>query len=134
MPTSEHDIVGRLFRERPAFAAEVLSDLFGLTLPDFDEAWREAVDFTDVKPTPYAADAAVALAVRRALVPHPRRTARRQREHRFEPAVRGIVVEVQRRRDKQKRRSWPVYVSTLAARLRCPVTLLVIATTAPVAR
>jgi hypothetical protein len=46
----------------------------------------------------------------------------------------GIVVEVQRGRDAQKRRSWPVYVATFSSLLRCPVILLVIATTEAVAR
>ncbi len=37
-----------------------------------------------------------------------------------------VVVEVQLSRDPDKRRSWPVYVATLRARLRCPTELLVV--------
>lgn len=65
MPTTEHDIIGRFFRQHPAFAAQLLTGLLGLPLPAFDEARCESVDFTDVKPTPFVADAAVALIVRR---------------------------------------------------------------------
>jgi hypothetical protein len=133
MPSTEHDIVGRFFREHPAFAAQLLSGLLGLPLPHYDEARTESIDFTDVQPTPYFADAAVSLVVRRALrVPHQRRARRRRR--RPDPAVRGIAVEVQRGRDPHKRRSWPVYVATFSALLGCPVTLLVIATREDVAR
>ena len=34
--------------------------------------------------------------------------------------VQAIVVEVQLRPDTRKRRTWPVYVATLHARLGCP--------------
>jgi hypothetical protein len=38
----------------------------------------------------------------------------------------AVVVEVQQRQDAAKRRSWPVYLTTLRARTRCPCYLLVI--------
>jgi hypothetical protein len=38
----------------------------------------------------------------------------------------AVIIEVQRQISAHKRRSWPVYVTTLHARLRCPVLLLVI--------
>ena|SRR5690242_2911824 len=38
----------------------------------------------------------------------------------------AAVVEVQLRIDRRKRRTWPVYVATVHARLHCPVALLVI--------
>ncbi|MFC7645021.1 hypothetical protein ACFQX6_33440 [Streptosporangium lutulentum] len=40
--------------------------------------------------------------------------------------VLAVVVEVQRGRDADKRWSWPVYLTTLRARTRCPAVLLVI--------
>ncbi len=40
--------------------------------------------------------------------------------------VLAVVVEVQLGRDPGKRWSWPVYVTTLRARLRCPTALLVV--------
>lgn len=38
-----------------------------------------------------------------------------------------MIVEVQRRRDRDKLRTWPVYVSALRAQLACPAVLLVVA-------
>jgi hypothetical protein len=46
----------------------------------------------------------------------------------------GVVIEIQRTCDGDKRWSWPVYVATLREREQCPVTLLVIATEDSVAR
>ena len=60
-PTTEHEVLGDLFRKHPAFAAELLRDLLGVPLPEFDEVRRESVDFTNIKPAPYFADAAVVL-------------------------------------------------------------------------
>lgn len=45
----------------------------------------------------------------------------------------AVVVEVQLGRDPTKRWSWPVYVATLRARLRCPTALLVLSPSAAVA-
>lgn len=42
-------------------------------------------------------------------------------------ATAAVVVEVQLRIDGDKVWSWPVYIATLRARLRCPVLLLVLA-------
>jgi hypothetical protein len=44
-----------------------------------------------------------------------------------------VVVEIQLGRDRDKRWSWPVYVATLRARLRCPVELLVVCSSASMA-
>ena len=44
------------------------------------------------------------------------------------------VVEVQLSRDNDKQFAWPVYVTTLRARFRCPVCLLVVTTDEAIAR
>lgn len=67
----------------------------------------ESGEFGDVTPTEYRADAVVVLTA-------------------GEAPVLAVVVEVQLRRDRDKRWSWPVYLTTLRARLRCPVVLLVV--------
>lgn len=41
-------------------------------------------------------------------------------------AVLAVIVEIQLKPDPVKRRTWPVYLTTLHARLRCPVVLLVL--------
>jgi hypothetical protein len=48
--------------------------------------------------------------------------------------VLGIVVEVQLSSDEDKRYVWPAYVANLRARIRCPVSLLVVAADEGVAR
>src|SRR5205814_9322585 len=48
--------------------------------------------------------------------------------------VLAVIVEVQRQPDPDKRFAWPFYTAALHARMRCPVCLLVIATTPAVAR
>lgn len=47
--------------------------------------------------------------------------------------VLAVVLEVQRDRDLDKRWSWPVYVTTLRARLRCPTVLMVVCIDAAIA-
>jgi hypothetical protein len=134
MPTTERDIIGSLFRQHPAFAAELLSRLRGIPVPPFDEARSESIEVTDLKPAPYAADAAVALVIRKA-VPVPGQRVRRRRRPQHDCAVGGIVVEVQRSTEPSKRPTWPVYATRFSARLGgCPVMLLVIATSERVAR
>jgi hypothetical protein len=48
--------------------------------------------------------------------------------------VMGIVIETQRTRDDEKRRSWPLYVAALHARLSCPTCLLVMTPDEAIAR
>jgi hypothetical protein len=66
------------------------------------------IDFSQVVPTEYRADGVIKLVA-------------------SDDGVAGaIVVEVQLRRDNDKLDSWPVYLTALRAKLRCPVTLLVL--------
>jgi hypothetical protein len=76
-------------------------------VPDFRTARLSSGDLTDVAPTEYRADAVVTL------------------DGDSSPVL-AVVVEVQLRIDPRKRRTWPVYVATLHARVTCPVVLLVI--------
>ncbi|MFF3222271.1 hypothetical protein ACFYV7_05700 [Nocardia suismassiliense] len=76
-------------------------------LPEFDHARLECGDFPDINPTEYRADAVVVLA------------------NGTTPAI-AVVVEVQLQPDKDKSWCWPVYLTTLRARLKCPTVLLVL--------
>lgn len=107
MPSHLHEILIEMFRDRPTLAAELLGGPLKISVPDFDEARLSAADLTDTAPTEYRADAVVTLV------------------DDGKPAL-AIVVEVQLRADTRKRRSWPVYVATLHARLGCPVALLIV--------
>jgi hypothetical protein len=107
MPSHLHEILIEMFRDRPAFAAELLGGLLGVAVPDFDEARVSAGELNDVAPTEYRSDAVVTL-------------------DGAGGTVLAVVVEVQLSDDARKRYSWPAYVATLYARLRCPVVLLVV--------
>jgi Arc/MetJ-type ribon-helix-helix transcriptional regulator len=107
MPSSLHEVLLELFRHRPVLAAELLADALEVPLPDYDDARLDAAELTDIAPTEYRADVVVALS----------------REAR---TVLSVVVEAQMRRDPDKRWSWPTYLTTLRARLRCPTVLLVV--------
>jgi len=107
MPSSLYEGLIEMFRQRPSLAAELLVDGLGITLPGFEQAEVEPGDFTVLTPTEYRADAVVVLSAAGS-------------------AVWAVVVEVQLRPDPGKRWSWPVYLSTLRSRFRCPTVLLVV--------
>jgi hypothetical protein len=107
MPSILHEALTQMFRRRPSLAAELLSGPLGLGLPAHQQARLDAGELNDLAPTEYRADVVVALTGADAL-------------------VLAVVVEVQLGRDTDKRWSWPVYLATLRARLRCPTVLLVV--------
>lgn len=113
MPTLEHEAITLLFRKHPMLAAEILGDALNFTVPGFRAARIEDGDLTEWTPAEFRADAVVVL---ESAAP-----------------VLAVVVEVQRGRDHGKRWSWPVYLTGLRARLRCPTVLLVICVDSAVA-
>lgn len=107
MPSSLHEVLIEMFRQRPSLAADLLIGALGLELPSYERAEIESADSTVLTPTEYRADAVVILST-------------------AESAVLAVVVEVQLQRDPGKRWSWPIYLATLRARFRCPTVLLVV--------
>jgi hypothetical protein len=103
-----HEILVDLFRGNGQLATELLATCAGIAV-DHARVELESIDLTQVAPTAYYADAVAIL---------------RDRANR---PVTGVIVEVQLRTDKDKLLSWPVYVSTLRAKLACAAVLLVIA-------
>jgi hypothetical protein len=114
MASIQHEGLLLLFRNRPTLAPELLRDALGLTLPAWSEARVESAELTEVVPTEYRADLVVLL-----LDGKP---------------VFAIVVEVQLSRDEDKRKTWPLYLTSLRSRVGCPTALLVVAPDAAVAR
>ncbi|KFE65449.1 hypothetical protein DB31_1565 [Hyalangium minutum] len=110
----QHEGLLLLFRNRPALAPELLRDTLGLSLPPWTEARVESAELTQVVPTEYRADLVVLLSDSK--------------------PVFAIVVEVQLSRDEDKRMSWPLYLTSLRSRVKCPTALLVVAPDASVAR
>ncbi len=107
MPSTLHEALIELFRHRPSLAPELLTRALGVELPPHDGTRIEPGDYADLAPTQYRADAVAVLTESGA-------------------PVLAVIVEVQLGRDKEKRWSWPVYVTTLRARLHCPTVLLVV--------
>jgi hypothetical protein len=111
--SADHEALARLFRDRPELAPEMLR-LFGVPLPDYQEARVESADFNQFAPIEFRADLVVLLVDGKPVL--------------------GIVIEVQLSEKAEKRLTWPVYVSTLRARMGCPACVLVVAPDAGVAR
>jgi hypothetical protein len=111
MPSSQHEALVQVFRQRPAFAADLLHNALGIKLPNYLAATLRPADLTSLTPTELRADGVI-------------------RFHRGNPEepVHAVVVEVQLGRDDGKRTSWPAYVTNARVQLRCPVTLLVVCT------
>jgi hypothetical protein len=114
MASVRHEGLVALFRNRPTLAPELLRDVLGLELPRYSEARIESSDLSQALPAESRADLVV-------LLLHGK-------------PVLAVVLEVQLSRDPDKKYSWPVYLSSLRARLRCPTELLVVAPHKAVAR
>ena len=114
MPSQLHESHLFLFRNQPKLAPDLIGGALGVTLPSYAEARVISAELTEVQPPEYRADLVVEL-------------------WRDAP-VYGIVVEVQLCKDEHKRFAWPAYVANLRARLKCPVSLLVITADEAVAR
>jgi hypothetical protein len=108
MLSFRHEILVDLFRKSGQLAPELLARCAGIAV-DHARVVLESIDLSQVAPTAYYADAVAVL---------------RDRDDR---PVTGVIVEVQLREDKDKLLSWPVYVTTLRAKLACAAMLLVIA-------
>lgn len=107
MPSTLHEMLIELFRVRPSLVAELLAEVLGVAVPVFDAVRLDSVDCTELVPTEYRADAVVVLSGAGG-------------------PVLAVVVEVQMGRDRDKRWSWPVYLATVRARLRCPTEVLLV--------
>jgi hypothetical protein len=114
MASMKHEGLLALFRNRPTLAPELLQDALGLALPVSSEAQVESAEFTQVVPTEYRADLVVLLLDGKPIL--------------------AIVAEVQLSRDEDKRKSWPLYLTSLRSRVNCPKVLLVVAPDAAVDR
>jgi hypothetical protein len=118
VPSRDHEAPLEVLRTAPALVPLLLHEVLGVELPTYTSAEVAEADFTQIVPTEFRADLVVFL--------------------RGEPPEHdtrmGVVVEIQRARDEAKRRSWPLYLAALHARIRRPTCLVVVATDDAVAR
>jgi len=115
VPSFEHEILVDLFREDGRLAPELLRRCAGIAV-DHARVEHRSIDLSQVAPTEYRADNVLVL-------------------HRRDGSVSSaVIVEVQLDEDRDKLRTWPVYVAALRARLHCPAVLLVITRDPAIAR
>ncbi|NDU74942.1 hypothetical protein GWI34_20255 [Actinomadura sp. DSM 109109] len=107
MPTNNHELPLEMVRNRPQLVPEMLSSVFGLSVPGDAPVTLASESYADTSPAELRCDATVLLGDPKS------------------PAM-GVVVESQLRPLKQKTYSWPAYLASLRLRRRCPVTLLVL--------
>jgi hypothetical protein len=115
MPSTLHEVFVEFVRQRPAFVAEVLAGPLKVRLPEYGETRLDSIDFTNVLPAEYRADAVVTMTAR------------------GKPVL-SVVIEAQLSQVSRKRLTWPVYLMTTRARLNCTTALLVLCEDASVAR
>jgi hypothetical protein len=115
MPTLEHNALVEMFRDNPALVARLLAQILHAPVPEHSSIVVVEAALDQLLPVEFRADLVFELrnAVNKLLL--------------------AIVLEVQRESDADKKFSWPVYVTVLRARKRCPACVLVIAPDASVA-
>jgi len=115
MPTLEHNALVEMFRETPGLAPHSLAILFHVDVPLHASVAVVESALDQLLPVEFRADLVLELRDASGVL------------------VLAIVLEVQRAEDPDKQRSWPVYVTVVRARKRCPAIVLVVAPDAAVA-
>ncbi|MDQ3037695.1 MAG: hypothetical protein M3Y87_35205 [Myxococcota bacterium] len=107
MPSTEHELPLLLFRSAPGALAALVERAFGIEIRG--PLVEAGASFAEIAPASYAADLVL----------------------RADDTT--LVVEVQRARDDEKQRSWPLYAASAHASSQRPTWLVVIALDRPVA-
>ena len=116
MPTLEHNALVEMFRETPGLAPHSLAILFHVDVPLHASVAVVESALDQLLPVEFRADLVLELRDASGVL------------------VLAIVLEVQREEDPDKSHSWPVYVTVVRAKKRCPAIVLVVAPDAAVAR
>ena len=116
MPSLTHESVVDLLRECPWLALTLWRDLLGQPVPEGARVEDASAAISEIRPAEYRADQALRVL---------------ERDGRLFGA---LIVEVQLRIDPDKPFTWPHYVTSVRARLRCPVAIMVITFDERVAR
>jgi hypothetical protein len=103
-PSLIHEGVIALVRDKPAFAASLLRDLFDEEIPPFDDARLTEASLNDLVPVEYHADVVVLFDI----------------VYENKKPVFGTIFEVQLDRKERKGYTWPLY-GVAARALRMPV-------------
>ena len=114
MPSPAHDTLNALFRNRPAFAVEILRDVFDVDLPTDVLIEVAGNDFNDRPSLDFQADTVITVGPR-------------------QDPIYGVIVEIQQDTKEHKRTAWARYAAALWLQLKCPVVVLALCPSARVA-
>ena len=109
MPTLEHNGLVEMFRENPNLAPHFLATLFGIEIPPYTTVSVVESSLDQMIPVEFRADLVLELRDANGGL------------------VLAIVLEVQRDDDPDKKYAWPVYITVVRAKKRCPTIVLVVA-------
>ena len=109
MPSLDHQAPLFLIDKDPDLLPRLIRTCLGVKLPDYIEARVTEADFSQLVPAEYDADKVLLLHTG---ARHP---------------IYGIISEVQRSCDEDKRYTWPLYTAALRARWHCPTCLVILA-------
>jgi len=107
MPSGEHESQVALAKLDPDLVAWLLANVFDVKVPDYHHARTQATDVRVLVPRTYHADGMLVFC-----------------DSTDRPLL-AVVLEIQRKPDRAKRRTWKLYVAQLEAELDVGVALLV---------
>jgi hypothetical protein len=112
--TQAHDNPLKLSRDRPGFVVELAGEILNLPIPPHDEVLPYSESCTDKSVHDLNADNVV--------------VCRAGDDNQL-----GIILEIQREKDKRKRFTWPAYQVNCRHRIQAPVVLMVVCSNPTVA-
>lgn len=116
MPVSVlHETLVDLLINQPPLVAQLLSEVFDVEVPSWQRIEIPSANLSDIDPVERRADALLTLVDTNA------------------KPVLAVVIEVQLSPKLDKRYRWPVYLTTIRDRYRCPTFVLVVCTSHAVA-
>jgi hypothetical protein len=115
MPTPKHNGLVEMFRDNPDLAPHLLATLFGLAFPPYATVGVVESSLDQMAPVELRADLVLELRDASGVL------------------VLAIVLEVQRDDDPDRKYAWPVHVTIVRAKKRCPTILVVVTPDAEVA-
>ncbi|MEV4867368.1 hypothetical protein [Streptomyces ossamyceticus] len=114
MVSSSHEALHRIFQKDPALLTRTLQTVLHVPFPEPREFAAMNVDLTEIEPVERRVDTLLRAET--------------------DEGTYLLVVESQGKKDEDKRRSWPYYLSYLYAKYRCDPVLIVITQSAATAR
>ncbi|MEU8124146.1 hypothetical protein AB0C21_36005 [Spirillospora sp. NPDC049024] len=109
MVTTKHEGPIQIIRDNPEVVAQLLKIAFGIEVSDASTIRSTSEACTQLTPAAYVADNVVEICEGGST----------------KPTI-GVVAETQLAKDPDKQGSWPLYLTSLHAKLMCPCYLLVI--------